>query len=337
VSVSAAQQSLPISSTATPSFCSPILKFLGSKRWLVKLAAIRLHAHLTKVDGIYVEPFAGSLALGLGIGWPASVYSDTLHDLVNLYSALATDAEEVARLLDFTRTFSGEKDYYNVRKSIWPENRGDFTSAGLAARTIWLNKNCVNGLMRHNKKGQFNASWGKRENVALPSRAHLESVGQILKSASIRAADFETVLNDVEKQYEEKYFYSASRLVVYIDPPYAARLKNVTPRGPEARPGKDMGVFTGYSATFSWADQVRLAKKAKYLANRGALVIASNAWTDEVCDLYRDGFALFQVTVRHCVGMTEDRRGQRAEMIAISLGHEDVLESVPAGVVTRKG
>ena len=312
-----------------------MLKYAGAKRWLAKLLAIRLHAYLTKVDGVYVEPFAGSLALGLAIGWPQSVYSDVLSDLANLYSALAVDADAVANEIDILRKLSGSEAYYAVRKSVWPEERRALTSAGLAARTIWLNKNGFNGLTRFSKTGRFNVPWGKRENVALPSRDHLKNIGQLLSKARIMCMDFERVLDEMMSQPNPLVGISASRLIVYLDPPYSDRLKNVSPRGAEDRPGKDQGVFTGYSGKFTREDQVRLADKAQDLAARGALVIASNSWTDEVCDLYRArGFSLFQVGVRHCVGATEERRGRRAEMIAVT--HPEIMESAPAKIVCRR-
>lgn len=316
--------------TATPTIAgsSPVIKYAGGKSWLVKILAIRLHAHLTRVGGVYVEPFAGSLAMGLAIGWPGSYYADTNEDLVNLYAALADDAEKVADELEALGKVSGEENYYTVRKSVWPENRATLSKSAWAARTVWLNKNCFNGLMRYNLAGRFNVPWGDRE-VPLPPRAHVEAVGKLLAQAkSIRRTDFAFVLDDALKNYDP------AKLVVYLDPPYGAKLKDVSTRGARDR-GGDEGVFTGYTGKFTWEDQVRLAAWAKALALRGALVVASNSWSDEVCEIYRDGFDLFQVGVRHSVGATEERRGRRAEMLAVSAGHSAVVDSIPVKVVRR--
>jgi DNA adenine methylase Dam len=315
--------------TAAPviSGSSPLIKYAGGKSWLVKILALRLHAHLVKVGGVYVEPFAGSLAMGLAIGWPTSVYADTNEDLINLYAALVDDAGKVAAEVDALRATSGEESYYVVRKSVWPENRDALSSHAWAARTIWLNKNCFNGLMRYNLAGRFNVPWGNRA-VPLPSRSHIETIGRVVARATIRKTDFAFVLDDALKNY------NPAKLVVYLDPPYGAKLKNVSTRGAEAR-GGDAKVFTGYSGAFSWEDQVRLANWAKALALRGALVVASNSWSDEVCEIYRDGFDLFQVGVRHSVGATEARRGKRVELLAVSAGHANVVDSIPVKVVCR--
>jgi DNA adenine methylase len=317
---------------AVPTLNAPLIKYAGAKNWLVKLLAIRLHAHLAGVaDSVYVEPFAGSLALGLAVGWPGSIYSDTSADLMNLYFALADDGPQVADEVDTLRALDGEESYYKTRESVWPENRATITRPSWAARTIWLNRNCFNGLTRTNQKGQFNVPWGKRHDIALPSRDHLERVGRLLKRATLCQDDFAIVLDAVHKAQDPR------KLVVYLDPPYGAKLKNVSTRGARDRGGASGdGVFTGYAGTFTWADQVRLAEWARALARLGSLVVASNAWSDEICDLYRDDFALFQVGVQHSVGATGARRGRRAEMLAVSTNHASVLDSVPAKITRKK-
>jgi DNA adenine methylase Dam len=315
---------------SVPAFADPPIKYAGSKRWLVKLLTIRLHAHLSSTDSVYVEPFAGSLAMGLSLGWPKSFYADTNDDLVNLYRA-AADPDALASEVEKISLCTGEKTYYKIRESVWPENRAMLSSAELAARTIWLNKNSFNGLHRYSQKnGHFNVPWGKRENVILPTREYIHRVSAALRGSTILKQDFATTLINVFRSCDPK------QMVVYLDPPYGAKLKDVSTRGAKDRGGKSSGVFTGYTGTFTWADQVRLADWAKAMNQAGSLVIASNSWTDEVCDLYRDGFALFQVGVQHNVGATSDRRGRRAEMLAVSEGYANVLESIPAKVKRRK-
>lgn len=81
------------------------------------------------------------------------------------------------------------------------------------------------------------------------------------------------------------------------------------------------------------SDGRRLRNEGKNaLAASGALVVVSNSWTDAICDLYRDKFTLFQVGVRHSVGATGERRGRRAEMLAVSEPHVAVVESIPAKI-----
>lgn len=316
----AVQQYLLEPASVLPALVDPLLKYAGSKRWLVKLLALRLHAHLVNVNGVYLETFAGSFALGLGLGWSDSIYADTNPDIVNLHQVLASDAVRFVKEVDALRSTTGEAAYYRIRESVWPENRDKIDAATWAARTLWLNKNCFNGLLRFGQKnGHFNVPWGKRENVALPANEHIFKVSAVLRAAKISRQDFAFVLHEALKDHPPH------RLVIFLDPPYGGRLENVD----EVRPGKDAGVFTGYTGVFTWKDQVRLAKWANFLAQSGALVIASNSWTEKVCDLYRDSFALFQVGVQHSVGATGERRGKRAEMLAVSKAHAGIVESTP--------
>ena len=90
-------------------------------------------------------------------------------------------------------------------------------------------------------------------------------------------------------------------------------------------------MFTGYTTeSFSWGDQVRLAAALSQLARAGAVVVASNTWAPEILDLYRDDHEVFQVGVRHAVGATGERRGRRAEMLAVSRRHAGIFDAAGA-------
>ena len=104
-----------------------------------------------------------------------------------------------------------------------------------------------------------------------------------------------------------------------------------------ASKGGKAPVFTGYAgAAFTWEDQKTLAAQLARLARRGACVVATNTWTDEVCDLYRKDFALFQVGVRHSVGAIGARRGKRAELLAIDEAHAHIFDAVGADIKAVK-
>lgn len=113
------------------------------------------------------------------------------------------------------------------------------------------------------------------------------------------------------------------QVVVLCDPPYGAAVPDSTTRGARDRKG---GVFTGYSVGgFGWADQVRLRESCCGLARLGALVVATNSWSDEVAVLY-PGFARFHVGVRHSVGAKAERRGKRAELLLVDEAHAGVVD-----------
>ena len=307
-----------------PALVQPAIKYAGAKRWLPPLVLPRLHLHLATVSGTYAEPFFGGGAMGLAIGWPKSVFSDSQPDLVNLYQALAIDPVQVSDALeDLGRRGTDVDTYYEIRREVWPEARHLFSQFEWAARVLYLNKCSFNGLFRVNRKGQFNVPWGDREGVALQSREHLRAAGEVLARAEIRCADFGDVLADLEARGD------VDRLAVFADPPYGATLPNVSTRGAIA--GARGKVFTGYTTeSFSWGDQVRLAAALSQLARAGAVVVASNTWAPEILALYRDDHEVFQVGVRHAVGATGERRGRRAEMLAVSRRHAGIFDAAGA-------
>lgn len=303
-----------------PPFCAPVIKYAGAKNWLVPLLVPGIHNYLSKDPlSLFHETFFGSGAMGLSLGWPKSIYVDTSPDLINLYQCLVEDANKIADEIEkMDSKGRTEEGYYEIRRETWPGYRDGIGRFGWAARVIYLNKFGFNGLLRTNKKGQFNVPWGDRPNAVFPSRDHLLRVGRIVSTAEIHLGDFELVVKSTGLTTQVRRAY-------YFDPPYGGALKDVSRRGAVTRKGGGSGIFTGYSSVFTWKDQVRLSRLATDLAKMGYLVVASNAWTDEICDLYKDGFALFQVGVRHAIGARGERRGRRAELIAISEAHAGIF------------
>ena len=352
--------------------CAPAIKYAGSKRWAVPLLAVRLHALLAQMSGTFLETFAGGLAMGLALGWPKSVFADLSPDVANLYSAIALDADAVADALDELVKTRGtsEEAYYEIRREVWPKNRAGISVFAWAARMLYLNKVGFNGLLRSNRKGEFNVPWGNREGAAMPTREHLRKVAQAIGPAGIHCCGYEVILDAAERGEHG----DPSRVVIFADPPYGAPLLDVAPGGARARhhvvvpasrqfdlfadpddlpPIEDLAeeprakgkaskggkapVFTGYAgAAFTWEDQKTLAAQLARLARRGACVVATNTWTDEVCDLYRKDFALFQVGVRHSVGAIGARRGKRAELLAIDEAHAHIFDAVGADIKAVK-
>lgn len=274
--------------------------------------ALRPHLH----NKVYVESFFGSGALGLSLAHPRAIYVDSAPDLANLYTEVRDRPHEVLTSLAEIELLHGEEVYYQIRESVWPENRLEHDQKLWAAHTIWLNKSCFNGLRRVDSRGRFNVPWGRRDNVVLPSSDHVLQVSAALQGSHIGCGDFGDTLTLAVTSTDPK------DLVVYLDPPYADRLEDEA--GARAEGG---ACFTGYAGKFAWADQVRLAKWAQALRSAGALVIASNTWSDRVLSLYED-FRHFRIGVRHSVGADAESRGKRAEMLAVSGDFADEVEMI---------
>lgn len=185
---------------------SSFLRWAGSKR---KLLPTLIDVIPQRFDR-YVEPFAGSACLFFKLQPKVAVLGDINEELTNTYYELKTNVEAVIRSL--FRFRSSEQDYYRIR-SLDPSR---LQGPRRAARFIYLNRFCFNGLYRTNKNGQFNVPYGAYKAGALPSPDVLRSSAVSLKSAAIISGSFEKTLQKVK-----------SGDFVYLDPPYCIRARRV--------------------------------------------------------------------------------------------------------------
>jgi DNA adenine methylase len=234
----------------------PIVKWAGGK----ELSAQQIMAVMPKKFNCYIEPFFGGGALFFALKRAGridkAVLSDCNRELINMHLCVANDLVGVLKEIALLNPhYVTEESYYRVRDSI-PDSVN-----GKAARTLFLNKTCYNGLYRVNKSNGFNSPWGQRvkwdvdvENLAAASKA--------LQGAVLKTNRFTIVVDDAEKGD-----------VVYLDPPYFPVSKSAN--------------FVNYSRDgFTYSDQLQVASKFSELAARGVCVIASNADLSIVREIY---------------------------------------------------
>lgn len=227
----------------------------------------------------YVEPFAGSAALFFAISPRRALLGDLNDDLVRTFHAVAKDPQAVSEAL--TRLRPGRENYYTVR-AVRPRTLAAYERA---ARFIYLNRFCFNGLYRTNVLGEFNVPFGKPKTDNVPTLAQLESCARLLRRASIIRADFRKTLARVR----EGDF-------VYLDPPYAVASRRVfVEYGKSVFAGDDLEDLGGLLATIS---------------RRGAKFLVSYA----DCREARDAFGPWphrRIPVRrHMAGFSGARRTQ---------------------------
>ncbi|MDK2873196.1 MAG: adenine methylase [Desulfomicrobiaceae bacterium] len=188
--------------------------------------------------------------------------------------------------------------YYTVR-SFRPESLAE-----KAARFIYLNRTCFNGIYRVNRNGQFNVPRGTRNSVIFKTD-DFEGVSKLLKNAELKACDFEEVIDGA----------SAGDLV-FADPPYTIRHNN--------------NAFIKYNEDlFSWDDQIRLASCLKRAAQRGALIIATNAYHQSVVELYRNYFQLQPIYRKSMISADKKFRGKYEELLIMgNLEHAESYDCV---------
>lgn len=263
----------------------PFIKWVGGKSQL--LSAILPHMPPRENIGRYFEPFMGGAALFFAVQHPRSFLSDRNPELVELYQVVQQQVEELIQALKIHRN---ERDYfYEVRA----QNPKELSAVQRAARLIYLNKTCYNGLYRVNSKGQFNVPFGRYKNPTICDEVGLQAASLALQGAEIKQNNFESIL----QQARPKDF-------IYFDPPY--------------QPLSKTSSFTSYTADkFGEAEQKRLAEVFAELARRGCYVMQSNSNTPLIRDLYCD-FTIHEIQAGRAINSKATGRGKITELLMVS-------------------
>lgn len=259
----------------------PFLKWVGGKRWFVAQHGDMLYRDVAR----YVEPFLGSGAVFFHINPHNAVLGDLNQELIATYKSLRDQPERVFKHLKSHRRKHCKEHYYTVRA------QKPRSPAGEAARLIYLNRTCFNGLYRVNLAGLFNVPQGTNDKVYLPSD-NFRSVSDALQGAKFSSRDF----SDTIAIAKEGDF-------LYVDPPYTVQHNNNN--------------FLKYNEhIFSWNDQKRLACCLRDAAKRGVCVLMSNA--DHACiqDLYRTKtWRHFSVNRFSLLASSSDHRREITELV----------------------
>jgi DNA adenine methylase len=263
----------------------PFIKWAGGKNQLLPALSKRFPALVGNER--YFEPFLGGAAVFFHLGHPRSFLSDSNHDLVELYQVVQQNVEE---LIEALKTHKNEREYfYQVRS----QNPHELTPAQRAARFIFLNKTCFNGLYRVNSGGQFNVPFGRYKNPAICDAEGLRAASAVLQHTDISLRDFESVL----EQAQPGDF-------IYFDPPYD--------------PLKKSSSFTAYTAgKFGEREQRRLAWVYAQLVERGCYVMLSNSDTPLIRELYRD-FHIHEIQANRAINSKPEKRGKITELLIIN-------------------
>jgi DNA adenine methylase len=274
----------------------PFLKWVGGKGQLLPELLARVDCVPELAKARYYEPFVGGGALFFELvrtgrlGRKKAVLSDNNLTLIDTYTCVRDDVDAVIDLLVEHKARHGEEYFYQVRERV-PEDRVE-----QAARIIYLNKTCYNGLFRVNSKGLFNAPFGRYKNPAICDEPNLRAVSEALKRATLKHRPFESVLKHAEPGD-----------VVYFDPPY--------------HPVSKTASFTGYGQNgFGEAEQRCLADVCETLHRRDVWVMLSNSDAPFIWELYKDrGLHLSKVYATRNVNSRGDLRGKVVEALVANL------------------
>ncbi|MGW3993944.1 DNA adenine methylase [Amycolatopsis sp. NPDC004772] len=262
----------------------PFMKWAGGKRWFV-------HAHadvLPRTFKTYIEPFLGGGSVYFHLKPRRAILGDSNPDLICAYQGIKAYPREVEEQLRRHHAHHSSEYYYQVRNSE-PDNLPE-----RAARVIYLNRTCFNGIYRVNRQGKFNVPVGTRSQVVFDTD-DFPATSRLLRSARIHLADFEQTIKRAKEGD-----------LVFADPPYTVRHNN--------------NGFVKYNETlFSWADQIRLARALRRARDRGAMVVATNAAHDTLRELYEPyGFQTRVVSRFSAIAADAQKRKTFDELIVLS-------------------
>ena len=266
---------------------APVLKWVGGKRQLLETFRPLLPKRITT----YCEPFVGGGALLFALQPNTAYINDINPELILVYTVIKENVDGL--IAELEKFENSAEQFYAVRD--WDRDREYYESLSdvqKAARVLYLNKTCFNGLYRVNNAGEFNSPFGNYRNPNIVNAPVLRAVSAYFNSADIHMTtmDYADVLRNVPKG-----------AFVYLDPPYD--------------PVSETASFTGYSrGGFSRDDQIRLRECCDDLNARGIKFMLSNSATDFITEQY----AAYNITIvqaKRAVNSVASKRGDVDEVV----------------------
>lgn len=251
----------------------PFVKWAGGKRQILS----RINEYVQdsiedNPDYTYIEPFLGGGAVFFSLHPKKAIINDLNEDLINAYRIIKSGnySKLIDRLKEFSDEYHNAPDefYYHIREwdrvDDWMDAHDDVDRA---ARMIFLNRTCYNGLYRVNSKGQFNTPMGRYRNPLICDETNIKEIHEYLSNP-------ENHIEIMNGSYEDAIKKAKDGDVIYIDPPYDY---------------EDDDGFTKYQMSgFSFEDFQKLKEKCDKAVNKGAFVIISNNATTKVMKLFEE-------------------------------------------------
>lgn len=261
----------------------PILKWAGGKRQLLG----ELRSAMPSNYNQYIEPFVGGGALFFALGPERAVIGDSNPELINLYKVVRDAPGRVTKLLGEFK--NAKEDFYEIRSLKFDNLEPEYA----AARTIYLNRTCFNGLYRVNRQGQFNVPFGSYSRPVLEREGEIEAASRLLKASEVLLADYKVVLRS----------YARTGDFVFLDPPYL--------------PVSKYADFKRYTKDqFRENDHVELAQEVHRLFEIGCHVVLTNSNHPLVHQLYSRYQISIHQTQRRISSRPETRLGEDVIVVA---------------------
>ncbi|OGG13240.1 hypothetical protein A2773_01195 [Candidatus Gottesmanbacteria bacterium RIFCSPHIGHO2_01_FULL_39_10] len=279
-----------VASSAPDEKAKPFIQWVGGKREMIP----QYEKFIPKKFKNYYEPFMGGGAMFFYLQPEKAVLSDNNQELIKTYEGVRDNPEEVIRVLRELKSKHSKDLFMKIRNldreiDIYKK----LSNGEIAARMIYLNQTCFNGLYRVNQKSQFNVPIGSSLNRLICDEHTIRSASKVLKKIELKEADFEATVKDAE-----------TGDFIYLDPPYY--------------PVSAYSDFTRYTKEkFYQEDQVRLKEQIDRLKAKGCKVMLSNSDCDFIKNLYKD-YKIHEVQSSRSLNCKKDRRGKVSELLIMS-------------------
>lgn len=272
----------------------PILKWVGGKRQLLHEIIPLIPEKVTT----YVEPFVGGGAVLFEYQPKKAVINDLNEELINVYRVIKESPDELIELLIKHKENNNKEYFYEVRALDREENfLKKYSNVERAARTIYLNKTCYNGLYRVNSKGQFNTPFGRYKNPNIVNELVVYAISNYFNNNDIK------IMND---DYKEALKYLRKGAFVYFDPPYLPISKSSN--------------FTNYTENgFGYEQQIELKEQCDKLDSRGINFLLSNSYHPDILELYKD-YNIKVITAKRAINSIAEKRGEIKEVLVYNYG-----------------
>ncbi len=267
----------------------PFVKWAGGKRQIID----KLLKFVPTEFNTYYEPFAGGGALLFELSPRSAVINDYNAELINVYNCIKDENKfsKMCNELNHYESKHCEEFYFEIRNKDRDKNQfNKMADYKRAARTIYLNKSCFNGLYRVNSKNEFNVPFNKKTKVNTYDAQNLSIIHSYLNynNVQILNIDFEEAVKDAKKGD-----------FIYFDPPYDS----------------DTSTFNSYTEIgFGKEEQKRLSEVFKKLSNKGCYVMLSNHNTELINELYKD-YNIHVIKAQRNINANGQKRGKVEEVI----------------------
>ncbi len=269
----------------------PFLKWAGGKRQLLS----EIRKYIPKRYNIYFEPFIGAAAVLFDLQPQTAIINDANAELINCYQMIKEKPEELITAARKHKELNTKEYFYKLRGLDRTKEFQDLTPVERAARIIYLNKTCFNGLFRVNSNGQFNVPYGDYKTPSIVDEVVIKATSRYLNEMLIQISndDFEAAVSGAGRGD-----------FVYFDPPYD--------------PVSDTASFTGYDVNgFDKNEQKRLKKVCDELSKKKCKVLLSNSATDFIKELYSDEtqYTIIEVEANRNINSVGSGRGKVSEVL----------------------